>query len=425
MKWFLLILQDHIPTQKGLSLSDLNVLLIGLSFFILATLALGIFLYVLHKRGRKINPLNFLEPENKKILELVGIALLLECLIGSGIAFIAESSLDDHGKVIFLLVLISIFIGLIIAILFKIIVFVYEIKESFREYTSKTDSSLTWEFHEKTIKNLKELAHASFRDDLIFKDLVHERFEDFYSSLYEYSRGHFRFNAESFRIHWRKLIESEEAKFYHSTALVNTPNYWQDGIGTKATTFTIEVSKTKKVRKIFIINDKLWENASIKRWINDQKQQGKNADKDKGLEVYVIKEKNIGKNEDVVYDFGIYGERAVGYQELLEVANNEFRMTYNLYFSQEWIQLTKRRFDRLMEYAPHDTEEYFKEVNAEPKAENVSHEKEGEAHLTAPIDQSPGDGNPKIATDNTVLSDEVVTADANANGDRLPEPTPQ
>src|SRR5688500_2491464 len=104
MKWFLLILQDHMPTPKGLSLSDLNALLTGLSFFILATLALGIFLYVLHKKGRKINPFGFLEEDNKKILEVVGITLLLECLIGSGIAFIAESTIDEHGKVIFLLV---------------------------------------------------------------------------------------------------------------------------------------------------------------------------------------------------------------------------------------------------------------------------------------------------------------------------------
>lgn len=424
MNWFLLILQDQVPAPKSLSMADFNLLSWGFGFFILAIVVLGVFLNALRGKGKKINPFRFLEEDNKKILEVVGITLVLECLIGAGIGFIAESSISEPGKVVFLLVVISVFIGLIIGVLFKIIVFIYEIKESFREYTSKTDSRITWEFHEKTIKNLKELAHASFRDDPTFVKLVNEEFQGFYANLYEYSIGHFKFDAESFRIYWRELIESDEASFYFSTALVNTPYYWRDGIGIEATNFTIKISEKKKVKKIFILNDKLWEDANTKTWIKDQKKRGENADLNKGVDVYVIKEKNIGKNEDIIFDFGIYGDRAVGYQELHEIADNEFRMTYNLYFSKEKIQLTNIRFKKLMEYASHDTQEYFEDGMAISPKEKVPQPSRGGvvAQLVAPVDQNPEtNGKPKIEANPEPENQIGSPAETKPNGDSVLE----
>ena len=104
-----------------------------------------------------------------------------------------------------------------------------------------------------------------------------------------------------------------------------------------------------KTKRIFIIWEEVWDGLDIRRWIQDQQ--------DSGIEVAVVRRGEIPIDEDLFYDFGIYGKRAVGYQFL---DNDCSTMKFELHFDREMYQKTLNRFRNLELYAnAESTREYL------------------------------------------------------------------
>jgi hypothetical protein len=96
------------------------------------------------------------------------------------------------------------------------------------------------------------------------------------------------------------------------------------------------------IERIAVLPESLWPDASklpggaVRKWLQEQH--------DHGLHLVLVRESTVDGEPDLLADFGIYGDRAVGTQELDE-RSRTFRFT--LSFDPQAIRLAEDRFRRL------------------------------------------------------------------------------
>ena len=237
---------------------------------------------------------------------------------------------------------ISIVISLLIDVLFKM----KDLKETNQFFGSIVKDKHLFDFYKDTID---KISSANKYDDPHFKDLLEAKLNDVKTELSDISRGVFEFRAESWRKPWREILSRKDVKYYYSASLVKSKDYWQNRPGKESIHFNKEILNRTKTKRIFIIWDEVWDNQQIKDWIIDQK--------NSGIEVLVARRNELPVEEDVIHDFGIYGDVAVGYQILDENCNT---VRFNFYFDKEYHKKTIERFDKLGLYATEQsTDEYF------------------------------------------------------------------
>jgi hypothetical protein len=142
--------------------------------------------------------------------------------------------------------------------------------------------------------------------NVVFHDLITDEFDEIYLKIENYSKGVIEYYGETWRNPWQKILEKDDVLFYYSVALVKSENYWQDNPGKSAIDFNKELAKRKKIKRIFILWDSVWTSDKIKQWIKSQKESG--------IEIAVIPKTELLSEENLLYDLGIYGNVAVGYQ---------------------------------------------------------------------------------------------------------------
>ena len=69
---------------------------------------------------------------------------------------------------------------------------------------------------------------------------------------------------------------------------------------------------------------------------------------DHGIWVLLVRESDIASEPDLLADFGIYGERATGVQELDDQSRT---LRFILYFGPQNVRLARDRWTRLLLYA--------------------------------------------------------------------------
>jgi len=154
-------------------------------------------------------------------------------------------------------------------------------------------------------------------------------------------------STEGWRTVYDAILKSPDIHKYHSVAWVKTRDYWHDAPGRQSMQANFDAAyRGMLIERAIILPDNLWPQDEllptndIRTWIEEQHNHG--------LWVTLVRESTLRPEPDLPADFGIYGERAVGAQELDDRCRTQ---RFVLYFDSQNVKLAMDRWKRLSLYA--------------------------------------------------------------------------
>lgn len=206
---------------------------------------------------------------------------------------------------------------------------------------------------EPKVLDLFRCIAVSFRSigansDPIYRDLALERLRQIDREISSVARGHIIFRGtETWRMVYERLLRSRGLHRYRSVALVKTANYWQDEPGRQSMQVNYRMRRDGlTIERIAIIADHLWTAGErfplepLSAWLDDQQQHG--------ISLKLVRHSSLANETDLLADLGIYGNRAVGFQELDEQGNTRL---FTLSFDFSEVLAAEQRWERLCVYA--------------------------------------------------------------------------
>lgn len=199
------------------------------------------------------------------------------------------------------------------------------------------------------------LLHAAFSESLvkvaeqkdpIFRSLAFQRLQSIIEQSKIMGTATIEFpSTESWRVVYEELLRSPGLHLYRSVSYIESAHYWQDGPGQQSTKLNLELQDARVVgiERIAIIADHLWSEEAlfpvepIHSWLDEQHRHG--------IRVRLLRESDVGADTDLLNDFGIYGNRAVGMQ-LADPAGRTIRFVLSFDFAKlrqaeaQWSRLT-------------------------------------------------------------------------------------
>lgn len=180
--------------------------------------------------------------------------------------------------------------------------------------------------------------------DRLFRDLALTRLETVAEEFAVMAQGQIVFRAtETWRTAYQHLLETLRVKTYYSVAWVRTNDYWNDAPGRQSMLVNYElVSRGFRIERVHILPDELWPfeqklpSSGILEWLVEQ--QGR------GIIVSLVRESDLSNEPELLRDFAIYGDRAVGIQELDELSHTR---RFVLSFDQAGIRKALACWERL------------------------------------------------------------------------------
>lgn len=153
--------------------------------------------------------------------------------------------------------------------------------------------------------------------------------------------------TEAWRAVYDQLLASPDLREYRSVAWVRTADYWRDAPGRQsmAANFTA-AHRGLLIERVLILPAALWPPgdtlpaAAVRPWVDEQH--------DHGLHLLLVREDDVAHEPDLLADTGVYGDRAVGTQELDERGRT---LRFTLAFDPQRVQLALDRWRRLLLYA--------------------------------------------------------------------------
>ncbi len=119
--------------------------------------------------------------------------------------------------------------------------------------------------------------------------------------------------TETWRTVYEQLLRKPEVKQYRSVAWFRTAEYWQDTPGKQSLELNCELAKDGLlIHRTVIVPESLWTADSnlpgppVSEWIEHQHVHG--------ILVRLVRESDIRDEPDLLVDFGLYGDVAVGFQ---------------------------------------------------------------------------------------------------------------
>ena len=184
--------------------------------------------------------------------------------------------------------------------------------------------------------------------DPIYRELALERIRQITKETSSVAHGHIVFTGtETWRMVYERLLRSRGLYQYRSIAFVKTANYWQDEPGRRSMQANFEMqAHGLRIERIAVIPDHLWPAGErfpiepLATWLDEQHGHGVN--------VKLVRQSALVNEPDLVTDLGIYGNRAVGVQELDEQGRT-FRFTLSFDFPE--VLAAEQRWERLSLYA--------------------------------------------------------------------------
>ncbi len=157
----------------------------------------------------------------------------------------------------------------------------------------------------------------------------------------------FEGGTEAWRAVYERLLRSPGVTRYRSVAWVKAADYWQGPPGRRSLRLNYELARRGvRVERIHILRGGLWPEGAalpgpaVLPWLREQCA--------RGVGVSVVRESDLRAEPDLVGDFGIYGDRATGAQELDDRGRAE---RFVLQFDRAAVRLAEDRWDRLALYA--------------------------------------------------------------------------
>ena len=193
------------------------------------------------------------------------------------------------------------------------------------------------------------MIEASKRHDTVFKDLLAQRLRAIEEEVQALGQGRIEFSStESWRIFYEQILRSPGTHSYRSVSHIETQGYWQDGAGRKSTELNLELHDSGKVtvERIAIVADHLWRPdelfpvSGIHEWLEEQYRYG--------IWISLVRESELTKEPELISDFGIYGNRAVG-RQITDAAGRTSRFV--LSFDYQDVEIAETMWEKLGVFA--------------------------------------------------------------------------
>ncbi|HLN31746.1 MAG TPA: hypothetical protein VK395_28660 [Gemmataceae bacterium] len=153
--------------------------------------------------------------------------------------------------------------------------------------------------------------------------------------------------TEEWRTVYEQLLTSPDVRQYRSIAWVRSSEYWQDEPGRQSMRVNFDAAhRGLLIERVILLSDDLWPreelmpSPDILPWIQEQHNHG--------LWITLARESDVSREPDLLVDMGIYGNRAVGFQELDEHCRT---LRFTLDLNQQAVRLADARWQRLLLYA--------------------------------------------------------------------------
>ena len=150
-------------------------------------------------------------------------------------------------------------------------------------------------------------------------------------------------NTETWRAAYARLLQGLAISTYCSVAWVRSSGYWCDQAGRRSIQVNYELlDKGLQIERILILPQALWRigeaapSAVVQIWMEEQHY--------RGIRMFLVRESDLKSERDLISDFGIYGNRAVGEHEI-----DEFGRTarFRLSFGEAAIRRAQEKWERL------------------------------------------------------------------------------
>ena len=196
----------------------------------------------------------------------------------------------------------------------------------------------------------QQMLRISQRSSAVYRDLALQRLEMMAADCTTMGQGRIVFTeTETWRIAYEQLLRDPTVFFYHSVAIVRHPRYWQDaaGIGSMQLNFQLIDLQIVNIERIAIISDELWPRQEelpveeVRQWVHEQSTHG--------IWMRLTRLSDLRNEPDLIRDFGIYGQLAVGTQELSVDHLTTLRFTLN--FDVKAIGDSRQLWEKLGVYA--------------------------------------------------------------------------
>ena len=199
-------------------------------------------------------------------------------------------------------------------------------------------------FFKEYMKLVDSMAKIVRHDDLLFQELSRSRMEVIAEDVATLAQGRVVFTAtETWRSAYQRVLETLRVKTYYSVAWVRTNDYWNDAPGRQSMRLNYElIERGFRIERVHILPDEIWPfdekmpAGGIFEWLVEQS--------GRGIVVSVVRELDLAKEPDLLRDFAIYGDRAMGIQELDEESHT---VRFVLSFDQASIRQALAQWERL------------------------------------------------------------------------------
>lgn len=177
---------------------------------------------------------------------------------------------------------------------------------------------------------------AEMPDDLV-RDCVLTKLAGLDEEVRRLASGRIVFeNTETWRTAYEKVLRAPGVTGYRSVSWAKTADYWQDRPGQQSIRLNYDLlDRGVGIERVVILGWNLWlpeiylPGNSIRRWLEEQHY--------RGISLSLVRESDLLNEPDLLRDFGIYGTRATGEQELDEESRT---VRFELRFDEPGIRLT-------------------------------------------------------------------------------------
>jgi hypothetical protein len=189
---------------------------------------------------------------------------------------------------------------------------------------------------------------VSAHPDAVFRDLLASRLALWSTQMRDWSHGRLVFtDTEAWRTAYERVLSAPEISEYRSVAWLESEHYWQDLPGRKGMQLNFELlDQGVRIERILILGWNVWPpelrlpREGIRRWIEDQHY--------RGVSVLLLRENDLVAEPDLLRDFGIYGNRAVGD---LHIDSESRTVSFELSFETAAVQMAVEQWERLKLFA--------------------------------------------------------------------------
>ncbi|MEM8736852.1 MAG: hypothetical protein AAGG44_21660 [Planctomycetota bacterium] len=195
----------------------------------------------------------------------------------------------------------------------------------------------------------ESLLRIRWRQDPIYRSVAVEQLDDMVGRIREVSQGRVTYQGtETWRLVYDQLLRSPGLIHYRSVSWIRTTEYWQDEPGRQSLKANLELHESGQlnVERIAILADSLWPcdeqmpTERVRQWFHEQHT--------RGIWLKLVRESQLDSEPELLQDFGIYGSRAVGFQDLDDKART---LSFLLDFNLGTILEVEERWKRLQVYS--------------------------------------------------------------------------